>query len=871
MCIGCVRTCWNPTYDEATNTTTFYDQKGNKRTFEGKEWPDQFFAHPELHREWAPEVLGDINARRVKIVANLQAEKKLDKYLKVQRCARQAEEKKRILMQKIVIGHGKYLTLRDTFFSLTVCAEEQHIVDADVFLDQGKAVLHGSMVPKEEWKKNEAGQYILLSSDNVTDDIVGLLGIGHKVGKGTCAWGTIDAHDVKTFLEGHHGYEFEDGTKQLLFIFTSINKMYGGWHQFRMENDRCSGIFIPEHCPRFCQIESSGFTPCAVFELTYHDSEMDNAEIECIYLNGEHVSITEEDDDTSRFFVTPEGIDHPLAPLTSTQPSQPEEEEDIVRANRSVSNAQGDENAVPSAVEQIEASDGIDVILVLSLGLVGVHQVNDPVFLNARNILVPKKSKLLDECERRGVLPQSRGERTVDNLIKILSNPNTISRHTHDKASVAYLKQKMALLRDEAEQIIATDVTPYQGMHKADRSTFRCILSKGGIRKPATETCFEGRLNGHVIFRYEGMEKSKAPLRAMNFSVDQSKFKPGATWKGVNLANVPRTADMELGFFRDAAGASDWVSEHQATETCFEGRLNGHVIFRYEGSGKALSALRKQLVPVTTRTFKAGAHWQDLNLHANVPRTADMELGFFHDAHGASDWLSTHQQPQRETKRISTIASSTSTTITTRSNAPTSTGKSVSVDYILNCLAHSRNETIMHEGEIAAFTKYLIASRKEMADLQAVISKQNEIIEDKESALEELSSQFNLLYLESSRTIRSLEQQVDTLEETAAESEYRAEVAEETVGVLETRVHIAEESAIELRAHLEASENTVVELRSRAQAEEELNVDDAVENDASAANVQNHRRTNRSVYRYSLKEPSVSSKLRQGDNMFPAR
>ena len=80
--------------------------------------------------------------------------------------------------------------------------------------------------------------------------------------------------------------------------------------------------------------------------------------------------------------------------------------------------------------------------------------------------------------------------------------------------------------------------------------------------------------------------------------------------------------------------------------------------------------------------------------------------------------------------------------------------------------------------------------------------------------------------------------------------------------MLETKVLIAEESAIELRAHLEASENTVVELRSRAQAEEELNVDDTVENP---------RRTSRSVYRHSLKEPSVSSKLRRGDTMFPVR
>ena len=75
---------------------------------------------------------------------------------------------------------------------------------------------------------------------------------------------------------------------------------------------------------------------------------------------------------------------------------------------------------------------------------------------------------------------------------------------------------------------------------------------------------------------------------------------------------------------------------------CFEGRLDGSLLFRYESLTAATKALREHGVKMITEEFRPG-DWKDLNI-TQVPKEEVMDTHFF-DQTVAAPWLEKHRQP----------------------------------------------------------------------------------------------------------------------------------------------------------------------------------------------------------------------------------
>ena len=316
LCDTCIKTKWGVSYDKKSDITSIVDQAGNIQTFEGKAYPDALYLDPNTDSVTAANCLPKIKEYRAKFVTTRQRIKQMRKHKNLTRYENQSMEKFRLHQKHVKSGNSKQMTLRRLLFSTVINDPNNEQRDATPFLEQGHPVYHGTMQPLSTFKRNKNGEIEVMCFQDLDESIRD--NFEHKAGgKMRGIWGTLCPFDCFTFQKNHHGYEFKKGTRLLLFSFRFTNPTYGGWIQYQGGNSLESRVYggygeIPARLSRYCfNIHNS--VPNEIIAVDFEDSDMNNAKLSVLYMNGKEVNITE--DDTRPFTVTGEGVSHPDAPL----------------------------------------------------------------------------------------------------------------------------------------------------------------------------------------------------------------------------------------------------------------------------------------------------------------------------------------------------------------------------------------------------------------------------------------------------------------------------------------------------------------------------------------------------------------------------
>ena len=196
------------------------------------------------------------------------------------------------------------------------------IKDADILFKKLRPVLH--LTPKntsdsKEWYYNSDGEPVLASNATLQAEHPTAHAGYHnpRNPKDTANWGSPGFDRADHHLTTHHGYR--NLTEFDLLMFTSANKLYPGWHQFKIKsgiNGR-SGDRIWPDCALYsmCYVDP---VPCLIVKLKLATSGgvVDrNTKMTVTWMNGKRVGIDAKDE---RFEITSSGaITHPQAPLYS--------------------------------------------------------------------------------------------------------------------------------------------------------------------------------------------------------------------------------------------------------------------------------------------------------------------------------------------------------------------------------------------------------------------------------------------------------------------------------------------------------------------------------------------------------------------------
>ena len=302
---------WQIRYDEASDTTTYVDQKGEQHQFIGSALPDQLYIHPDTSPEFAELLLAKVKEWRRQLVELQQKDKRLNKFRTLVRFERQAEANQRTMKLKVDAGEGKRLSAKELFYQFQLIEEERKERDATPFLEAGRAVVHDLAGGFDTFMLTD-GKPILKCTADLPPEIVESKEHNAKDAD-QHIWGTNDVKDSHKHVTSHHEYDLGEGDKSLTCVFPSCNGTYGGWAQYKMKNEYGGGC-VPKYCDRFvCNPYNS--VPCIIFEKV-HDASGDLDKVQkvtVVWMNGRNVNIS--DEDGSRFVMTDEGVIHPLAPL----------------------------------------------------------------------------------------------------------------------------------------------------------------------------------------------------------------------------------------------------------------------------------------------------------------------------------------------------------------------------------------------------------------------------------------------------------------------------------------------------------------------------------------------------------------------------
>ena len=242
------------------------------------------------------------------------------------RCARRLEvrladiERRAAVLQAL---HEAALDGRDMVdmslieYILSCCYPE--IKDADILFEKLRPVLH--LTPKntsdpEEWYHTPDDEPLLASNATLQAARPDAHDGYHKPRdpNDTRNWGSPGLDRADHHLTTHHGYC--NLTEFHLLMFTSANKHYPGWHQFKVKNRSGGGNTVWPDCALYslCYVDP---VPCLIVKLKLAASGVvdKNTEMNVTWMNGKRVEIDAEDEG---FKITSSGaITHPLAPLYS--------------------------------------------------------------------------------------------------------------------------------------------------------------------------------------------------------------------------------------------------------------------------------------------------------------------------------------------------------------------------------------------------------------------------------------------------------------------------------------------------------------------------------------------------------------------------
>jgi len=192
-----------------------------------------------------------------------------------------------------------------------------------------------------------------------------------------------------------------------------------------------------------------------------------------------------------------------------------------------------------------------------------------------------------------------------------------------------YLAKKVNDYFEEAKAIIDTKIFDYSGMYGDGENsvTFHWIpssifntsrLETLKLETYYSVTCCVGRINGDVIFRYQGRNEAMCQLKGMGVFISNSVFSYEKVCKGVRIyEEVVVGTYLQYGFFKDISVAKTWL-EKNLKKACCVGRINGDVIFRYQGRNEAMRQLKGMGVFISNSAFSYGKVFKGVRICEEV-------------------------------------------------------------------------------------------------------------------------------------------------------------------------------------------------------------------------------------------------------------
>ena len=189
------------------------------------------------------------------------------------------------------------------------------IKDADILLNKLRPVFH--LTPKntsdpKEWFHTSDDEPLLASNATLQAERPDAHDGYHKPrnSKDTANWGSPCIDSALDHLTTHHGYR--NRTEFDLLMFTSANKLYPGWHQFKVYSKKNQIGSVWPDCARYtmCYVDP---VPCLIVKLKLAAGGVvdRNTKMIVTWMNGKRVAIDAND---KRFEITSSGaITHPEA------------------------------------------------------------------------------------------------------------------------------------------------------------------------------------------------------------------------------------------------------------------------------------------------------------------------------------------------------------------------------------------------------------------------------------------------------------------------------------------------------------------------------------------------------------------------------
>jgi len=189
--------------------------------------------------------------------------------------------------------------------------------DATPLLKQGKKPVYHFTAKNtsdpREWHHTSDGEPLLASNATLQANHPTAHGGFHKPRnlKDTSNWGTVHTGKGMRHMTTHHGYR---GRREFnLLMFTSANKLYPGWKQFKVYSTRNQSGSIWPSCALYTQCFVDP-VPCLIVNLKLASDVVDeNTKMTVTWMNGKRVNINAKNEGFK--IVSTGAITHPQAPL----------------------------------------------------------------------------------------------------------------------------------------------------------------------------------------------------------------------------------------------------------------------------------------------------------------------------------------------------------------------------------------------------------------------------------------------------------------------------------------------------------------------------------------------------------------------------
>ena len=219
--------------------------------------------------------------------------------------------------EKIAKRHAKKVRAGDTINTTL----RQHLLDqsfdvatdgdADVHLAENKLLFHFTAASSlEHWERNNAGEIQLKPNDKLKRATLNehtphwrKMPRWKREDGDDKVWATPSFLGGWKFLADHHKCPPEEGTVWHVLVIASNNGAYKTFSQHRWD-----GVNIAAHHELMCDSAGRDVVPSLVLRVEFRDSDIENAKMTVVRVNGDAATEVEIDAKDPRFKITDETI-----------------------------------------------------------------------------------------------------------------------------------------------------------------------------------------------------------------------------------------------------------------------------------------------------------------------------------------------------------------------------------------------------------------------------------------------------------------------------------------------------------------------------------------------------------------------------------